>query len=80
MTGMQVQILKILMTSLSLHTVNNARDVDHETVANCVRVDNVRHNHMIFMIRDTDFREKIPTLQVKTLPRVLHIHYRAKKQ
>ena len=29
-----------------------------------VWVDNVRHSHVIFMIRDTDFREEIPSLQV----------------
>ena len=42
------------------------------------RLDNVCHSHVILMIRDTDFREEIPSHQVRILPRVPHIHYRAK--
>ena len=43
------------------------------------RVDNIRHGHVIFMIRDTYFQEENPSLQVRILvPRVPHKHYRAK--
>ena len=42
------------------------------------RVDNVSQSHVIFMIRDTDFRKEIPSLQVRILPRVPHRNNRAK--
>ena len=42
------------------------------------RMDNVRHSHVIVMIRDTDFREEITSLQLRILPRVPDIHYKAK--
>ena len=42
------------------------------------RVDNVSYSHVIFMIRDTDIRKEIPSLQVRILPRVPHRNNRAK--